>query len=416
MKHLPRTGSAPFEVIEISEQNSGVTTDAKRMEELGRRPEIALPRRLVHRKAVIGLASTVVITWQNMLFLAAIALSTGGLAGYFWISLVVFAAMYVVYIGLREKAERWPVAAGQYFWVAQLAPQRYAKLLSFLSGWKLMVSWQVFLAAGVMIVGNGIAAIVALHNGSSQAWLPTVLGISITFLIFVANRYDCIFHLGEEIKAASTIMPAALMWATAVNFTLGLITVLVIDFSITDIDALLSTSLSQSGPVGPVIQIFATATASRTWTTAISILLLATFIPCCANSNTAATRQLWAFAEDGALPKSLWIRKERHGVPSNALSLTLIGPIALSLLNLFSPVALNAIISLVIINLMVSYLLVAATSLYNRYTGGGDAINEHVYRLTYRQGTAVDVFSIIFITASLVIAMFPPLLILPHKR
>ncbi|KAK3616878.1 hypothetical protein LTR56_025670 [Elasticomyces elasticus] len=189
MKHFPGTGSAPFEVIEISEQINGVATDAKRMEELGRRPEVALPRRLVHRKAIVGLASTVVVTWQNMLFLAAIALSTGGLAGYFWASLAVFAAMYVVYIGLREKAERWPVAAGQYFWVAQLAPQRYAKLLSYISGWKLLVSWQVFLAAGVMIVGNGIASIVVLHNGSSPAWLPTVLGISVTLLIFVANRW-----------------------------------------------------------------------------------------------------------------------------------------------------------------------------------------------------------------------------------
>ncbi|KAK5731798.1 hypothetical protein LTS12_027217, partial [Elasticomyces elasticus] len=106
MKHFPGTGSAPFEVIEISEQINGVATDAKRMEELGRRPEVALPRRLVHRKAIVGLASTVVVTWQNMLFLAAIALSTGCLAGYFWASLAVFAAMYVVYIGLREKAER----------------------------------------------------------------------------------------------------------------------------------------------------------------------------------------------------------------------------------------------------------------------------------------------------------------------
>lgn len=104
-------------------------------------------------------------------------------------------------------------------------------------------------------------------------------------------------------------MPAALIWATAVNFTPGLITVLVINFSITDINALLSTSLSKSGPVGPVIQIFATATTSLSWTTAISVLLLATFIPCFANTKMAASRQSWAFAEDGALPNSLWIRK-----------------------------------------------------------------------------------------------------------
>ncbi|KAK5691684.1 choline transporter, partial [Elasticomyces elasticus] len=124
MKHLLRTGIAQLDAVELTEQDNGITMDAKRMVELGRRPDMALPRRLVHKQAVIGLASTVVITWQNMLFLAAIALSTGGLAGFFWTSLGVFAAMHVVYIGFGEKAERWPVAAGQYFWVAQLAARR----------------------------------------------------------------------------------------------------------------------------------------------------------------------------------------------------------------------------------------------------------------------------------------------------
>ncbi len=87
------------------------------------------------------------------------------------------------------QGDRWPVAAGQYYWVAQLAPCRYAKPLSFLSGWKLMSSWQVFLAAGVMIVGNGVAAVVVFLHGSSPFWLPTVLGIITTILIFVVNRW-----------------------------------------------------------------------------------------------------------------------------------------------------------------------------------------------------------------------------------
>jgi len=104
-------------------------------------------------------------------------------------------------------------------------------------------------------------------------------------------------------------MPTVLTWACVVNFTLGLATVLVIVFSVDDVDALLSTPLSQSGPVGPVIQMFATAIVSRPWTAAVSIMLIATLIPCCINSDTAASRQLWAFAEDGALPNSAWIQR-----------------------------------------------------------------------------------------------------------
>ncbi|KAK1809999.1 hypothetical protein LTR12_015643 [Friedmanniomyces endolithicus] len=439
MKVLSKRRHAGVEAIELSEPENGNAADTRRMEEMGRKPKIPLTRRLVHRQAVWGLASTVVITWQNMLFLSAIALSSGGLAGFLWSSVIVFVAMFVVYIGLREKAERWPVAAGQYYWVAQLAPCRYAKPLSFLSGWKLMSSWQVFLAAGVMIVGNGVAAVVVFLQGSSPFWLPTVLGIITTILIFVVNRdvfftfrngggwasigaavsltatvplssaigYDCIFHLGEEIKGAATIMPTVLTWACAVNFTLGLATVLVIVFSVDDVDALLSTPLSQSGPVGPVIQMFATAIVSRPWTTAVSIMLIATLIPCCINSDTAASRQLWAFAEDGALPNSAWIQKvdEKNGVPSNALMLTLIAPIGLSLLNLGSPTALNAIISLVIVNLMASYLLVASTSLHSRCTGARKLPQELIYGLGYRTGIAVDIFTIAFLTASSVIVL-----------
>ncbi|KAK0302552.1 hypothetical protein LTR01_008688 [Friedmanniomyces endolithicus] len=471
------------EAFELHEPETGTAADTKRMEELGRKPKVALTRRLVHRQAVWGLASTVVITWQNMLFLSPIALSSSGLAGFFWSSVIAFVAMFVVYIGLREKAERWPVAAGQYYWVAQLAPRRYAKPLSFLSGWKLMSSWQVFLAAGVMIVGNGVAAVVFFLHGSSPFWLPTVLGIITTILIFVVNRwglhllakaefpmfifhlivfalfvaillglrkfsgtpfaapgdvfftfhngggwasmgsavtltatvplssaigYDCIFHLGEEIKGAATIMPTVLTWASAVNFTLGLATVLVVAFSVPDVDALLSTPLSQSGPVGPVIQMFATAIVSRPWTTAVSIMLIATLIPCCINSDTAASRQLWAFAENRALPNSAWIQKvdEKSGVPYNALILTLIAPIGLSLLNLGSPTALNAIISLVVINLMASYLVVASASLYSRCTGKASP-EELVYGLGYWTGIAVDSFSIIYLIASSVIVVFP---------
>ncbi len=106
MKLLSQRRHVGAEAIELSEPENGDAADTKRMEELGRMPKIPLTRRLVHRQAVWGLASTVVITWQNMLFLSAIALSSGGLAGFLWSSVIVFVAMFVVYIGLREKAER----------------------------------------------------------------------------------------------------------------------------------------------------------------------------------------------------------------------------------------------------------------------------------------------------------------------
>jgi len=99
--------------------------------------------------------------------------------------------------------------------------------------------------------------------------------------------------------------------------------------------------------------------------------------------------------------------QEKSGVPYNALILTLIAPIGLSLLNLGSPTALNAIISLVVINLMASYLVVASASLYSRCTGKASP-EELVYGLGYWTGIAVDTFSIIYLIASSVIVVSVP--------
>ena len=101
--------------------------------------------------------------------------------------------------------------------------------------------------------------------------------------------------------------------------------------------------------------------------------------------------------------------QKRNGVPSNALLLTLIGPIGLSLLNLGSPIALNAVISLVIVNLITSYLLVAGCSLYARYSQHGlyEVQARHItnHLLHRRQGLGIDVFSIVVLIAGFIIAL-----------
>ncbi|KAK0301578.1 hypothetical protein LTR82_018237 [Friedmanniomyces endolithicus] len=85
------------------------------------------------------------------------------------------------------------------------------------------------------------------HNGGGWASIGEAVSLTATVLWSSAIGYDCIFHLGEEIRGAATIMPTVLTWGYAVEFTLGLATVLVIVFSVDDVDALLSTPLSQSG-------------------------------------------------------------------------------------------------------------------------------------------------------------------------
>ena len=93
------------ETMELSTRSNNGGSDEKRMAEMGRRAPDAAPRRHDFRmKGVVGLATLVVVSWQNMVFLCSLALTNGGRAGFFWSTIVVFPIMFVVYFGFSEKA------------------------------------------------------------------------------------------------------------------------------------------------------------------------------------------------------------------------------------------------------------------------------------------------------------------------
>ncbi|KAK3620540.1 hypothetical protein LTR22_025557 [Elasticomyces elasticus] len=205
-------------------------------------------------------------------------------------------------------------------------------------------------------------------------------------------------------------MPNALKWAVRLMFILGILVTIVVGFSVADFDAAFETELALSGPIGPAVQIVHNATQeSLPWTTSLVALVLVSMLPSCLNAFTAASRQLWAFASDQGLPYSDWIASVKGGQPTKALLLTAILPVFLPVLNLGSPIALNAVISLVIIALISSYMLVATTSLYARCKGWklyekSDCYNARYY-LGHWKGYSVDIFSIVALSIGFVIAL-----------
>lgn len=68
-----------------------------------------------------------------------------------WIGVCVCTA--TVALAMAEMCSRWPVAGGQYSWVALLAPGRIARLMSYVTGWFMLMG---ILAMGA--VNNSIAA------------------------------------------------------------------------------------------------------------------------------------------------------------------------------------------------------------------------------------------------------------------
>jgi choline transport protein len=148
-----------------------------------------------------------------------------------------------------------------------------------------------------------------------------------------------------------------------INGTTGFCMLIAILYCIGDIDAALTT------PTGyPFIEILTQATRSVRGGTTLSACLLVMF--CCSSLTTVATasRQLWAFARDRAVPNARAVSSvhARMKVPLTSICITAGISCALSLINIGSATVFNAIVSLTIAGYFGSYLVPFSLLLYKR--------------------------------------------------
>ena len=138
---------------------------------------------------------------------------------------------------------------------------------------------------------------------------------------------------------------------------------IVILYYIGDIEAALTT------PTGyPFIEILTQGSRSIVGGTALSALLVVMF--CCATLGVVSTasRQLWAFARDHAVPNARLISyvHPRMKVPVVSIAATATITCLLSLINIGSATVFNAIVSLTVAGFFGSYLIPFSLFLYTR--------------------------------------------------
>lgn len=175
-------------------------------------------------------------------------------------------------------------------------------------------------------------------------------------------------HLAEEVRKASTVVPRMMITTIILNGVLGFVMVITYCFCITDIVGQIVASTS----VFPYVDVFYAATGSPGGT--IAMVALMTALSICANLSVlaAASRQVWAFARDEGMPFSGWLRKISNvgtPIPLNAILVSLIITIVLSLLNLGSVTAFNSIVGLLSGSGGVSYSISIGCVLWRRMFG-----------------------------------------------
>ena len=158
----------------------------------------------------------------------------------------------------------------------------------------------------------------------------------------------------EEIRDASRILPKAMMWAVGINGLLGWIMLITFCFTLGSIDSILTTPT-----LYPFMQVFYNVTNSNAGASVLTAILIISITSAEISTVATVSRQTWSFARDRGLPFSDFVSFVKPGwnIPLNSVMITFLVTVLLSLINLGSSVAFNAIGSLCVTALMSSYII-----------------------------------------------------------
>ncbi len=168
--------------------------------------------------------------------------------------------------------------------------------------------------------------------------------------------------MSEEVKDAARSVPKAMISIYIINFCLIFPAMLTMAYHMPVLDDALA-----DPTLYPTIYVLRQS-MSTAWMTVILTLIILLLI--CSNITylAAVTRDIWAFARDNGFPFSKWISRvdEKRHIPTNAVIVTSIISICLSLIYLGSPVAFYAITSLLAVALLQCYCISISCLLWRR--------------------------------------------------
>ncbi|KAL8917346.1 MAG: hypothetical protein Q9208_008016 [Pyrenodesmia sp. 3 TL-2023] len=211
-----------------------------------------------------------------------------------------------------------------------------------------------------------------------------------------------ILEAAEEIEDAGRTLPRSIMYSVYLNGAMGFLMAVTMCFCLGDLAAIVET------PTGyPFIQVFYNATQSYTATNILVAIFLINLAACCISALATASRQLWSFARDKGVPFSGWfaqVSPTMH-VPVRATVASVAVTCLVSLINIGSTTALNAIVSLCIAAGLTSYYIAIGCVVWRRLVGA--PLPPRRWSLG-RYGLAINIASLCFLTPIGLFAFWPP--------
>ncbi|RAO68089.1 uncharacterized protein BHQ10_004101 [Talaromyces amestolkiae] len=152
--------------------------DDANLQRMGKKPVL---KRNFNVLSILGFSCTMLGTWEGVL--------GGGSGGAIYSFIFAWVGTILMFIVFAELASMAPTSGGQYHWAAMLAPVKYQKVLSFVTGWLAVIGWQAALAASSFMTGQMIQSLAILGNQlyNAQPWQGTLIIWATLSLSLIVN-------------------------------------------------------------------------------------------------------------------------------------------------------------------------------------------------------------------------------------
>lgn len=208
-------------------------------------------------------------------------------------------------------------------------------------------------------------------------------------------------HSAEEVQNAALVVPWCMVSTALINGGLGFIILVTLLYNMGDYSTVINASSGFS-----FIPAVHHATGSRAATNGVAAIILIMEVCSAIGILATSSRQTFAFARDNALPfsRALAHVNKRTQIPVTAVLVSTIITILLSLINIGSTAAFNAIASVMIAALFTTYILSIAAFIRARFLPGG--IPRSRFSLG-KLGLPINVFSVAYLCFAITFTFFP---------
>jgi amino acid transporter len=269
-------------------------------------------------------------------------------------------------------------------------------------------AWWHMVGVAVVVV---ILAIVPEHQSIGFVFTETVnnsgfttVGFGYVFVLglimsaYTITGYDASAHMSEETRQASRSAAIGMVMAVVASVFFGFILLVAITFAVPDVQGTLDAAANA------VVYIWTTSLGNA-WAEFLLLIAVVAQFFCGTASVTSASRMMFAFSRDRAVPgSSLWRKVARNRVPVNAVIAIGVLSWLIVVPSLFSAIAYLVATSIAVIGLNIAFALpiILRIKAGDRFEAGAWSLGRH-----YKWISPVAVVYIAFICVAGILPVSP---------